>query len=181
VTELEDVGASAQGGCGQGRKAVGLLVGGDDVQAGGQKPLKEELSRDGAKSIGPAGTGPTVAGGLSALEYFFGVGDLNWVAQAQDLVLHLEKDIHHRNHPVADPEGVRARLGRRRAGQDELDQGSGSLPQSGRHPVYTLQVELLQREHQFVDGADYRAEPFVLRALVAALPVRVLDLAVDVG
>jgi hypothetical protein len=39
VPELEHVGAAAQGGAGNGGQAVGLLVGGDDVKAGGEEPL----------------------------------------------------------------------------------------------------------------------------------------------
>ena len=52
VAELEDVGAAAQGGGGQGRQAVGLVVGGDDVEAGGVEPLEEGVFRGGAKATG---------------------------------------------------------------------------------------------------------------------------------
>jgi hypothetical protein len=50
VAELEDVGAAAQGGGGQGCDAVRFLVGGDDVEAGGLEPLEEGVSRGGAKA-----------------------------------------------------------------------------------------------------------------------------------
>jgi hypothetical protein len=50
VAKLENFGTPTQGGCGQGRQAIGLLVGSDDVKAGGEELLQEALSRNGAKS-----------------------------------------------------------------------------------------------------------------------------------
>jgi len=52
VAKLEHVGAPAQGGCRQGDEAVGLLVGSDDIKAGGEEPLEEGLSRNGL-NLGP--------------------------------------------------------------------------------------------------------------------------------
>jgi hypothetical protein len=52
VAELEDVGAAADCGRGQGGEAVGLLVGGDDVEVGGLEPVEEGVSRGGAKATG---------------------------------------------------------------------------------------------------------------------------------
>ena len=45
VAQLDDVSAPAQSGGGQGRKALGLLIGSDEVEAGGAEPLEEGLSR----------------------------------------------------------------------------------------------------------------------------------------
>jgi hypothetical protein len=45
VAELEDVCAPAQGGAGEGGDAAGVLIRGDYVEAGGEEPLEEEVSR----------------------------------------------------------------------------------------------------------------------------------------
>ena len=66
MPDLDDFGAAAQGGGGQGGEAVRLLVGGDYVEVGSQQPLLEGVSRSGAKAISLWWTPPSPAplGGL---------------------------------------------------------------------------------------------------------------------
>jgi hypothetical protein len=45
VAKLQDLSASAQGRRSEGRYPVGVMVRGDDVEAGGEEPLEEGLSR----------------------------------------------------------------------------------------------------------------------------------------
>jgi hypothetical protein len=52
LAELEDVRAASKCRCGQVDQAVGLQVGGDHVEPGGQEPLDEWMFRGVAKSRG---------------------------------------------------------------------------------------------------------------------------------
>src|SRR5467141_1665544 len=78
VAKLQDLSAAAQGRFGEGHDAVGVLVRRDDIEAGGQKPLEEGLSRGVVKvpvggltsSRGPARRAP-----LGALLLVLGVVD----------------------------------------------------------------------------------------------------------
>jgi hypothetical protein len=86
------------------------------------------------------------------LVFVVGVRGAAGVAEAEEDLLGPEEDIHHRKHPVPDPELLVLWTGNR------FQNLPRPFPKPGRNAVHALQVEVFELEEEVVDGVYHSVQ-----------------------
>jgi hypothetical protein len=92
------------------------------------------------------------ASNCGELVFVVGVGGAAGVTEAEEDLLGAEEDIHHRKHPVSNPELLVLRT------RNRFQDLPRPLPKPGRNAVNALQVEVFELEKEVVDRVHHSVQ-----------------------